>query len=164
VKKIPILRSLFSFEQFETVMQKLAHKIAIEAVTNLKSGEILVKSHSPGRLSEVNTGVHTIRFYANHLSFTYQPKGTWDDPDTISFDVEEKLYLNSNHSTKISFYSPEVGVTYDKGWNRSIDQEKTEAEKTRREKKILEFIDKLMAEASIKPIPRFALAKVAHSK
>jgi len=140
-------------------MQKLAHEIAIEAVTNLKSGEVLVKAHSPGRLSEVSDGVHTIRFYANHLSFTYLPSGRWEDPAAFNFDIEEKLYLNSNHSTKISFYSPEVGVEYDKQWNRSINQKKTEAEKIRREKKILEFIDKLMAEASIKPIPRFRLSK-----
>jgi len=157
VIKIPTLRSLFTFEQFETVMQKLAHKTAIEAVTDLKSNKILVQSNSAGRLSEVDDGVHTIRFYANHLSFTYQPKGTWDDPDTISFDVEEKLYLSSSHSTKISFYSPEVGVKYDKEWNKSINQKKTEAEKRRREKKIVEFIEKLMADAGIKPVPRFTL-------
>lgn len=159
--KIPTLRSPFSFEQFETVLQKLAHKTAIEAVTN-PQGDIRIVIHD-GRLSTVETNKHSIRFFASHISYdesddNYRYGWKW------GFDVEDKLYLTSNDRTKISFYSPEEGVKYDKEWHKSIDQKKTEAEKKRREKKILEFIEKLMSEASIKPVPRFALAKVAHSK
>jgi hypothetical protein len=138
-------------------MTAFAHKIAIEAVTNLKSSKILVRSNGPGNLSEVEDGDYAIRFYASHIGFAYMPKGKWDDPDTISFDVEEKLYLNSNHSTKISFFSPELGVKYDKEFHRSIDEKETAAEMKRREKKVLEFIEKLMVDANIKPIPRFSL-------
>ena len=141
-------------------MTALAHKIAIEAVTKLESGEILVKSHSPGRLTEVNDGIHQFRFYAKHLSYTYTPDGTYSHPNCMSFDVEEKLYLTSNHCTKISFFSPDIHK--ESGW--IVDQEKTNAEKKRRQKKILAFIDKIMAEANMKPVPRFSLDKYARNK
>ena len=61
----------------------------------------------------------------------------------FGFDVEEKFYLTSNHCTKISF-------------NASEGKEKETSEK------ITKFVDKLMAESSIKPIPRFTLVKLAH--
>lgn len=140
-------------------MTALAHKIAIEAVTKLESGEILVKSHSPGRLSEVKDGIHQFRFYAQHLSYTYRPDGTYSHPGYIFFDVEEKLYLTSNHCTKISFFVPEA-------W-RENEEEAAAINNERRKntkKKILAFIEKIMAEANIKPVPRFSLTKYARNK
>jgi len=133
VKNIPTLRSLFSFEHFEEVLQKLAHRIAIDAITN-PQGDIRIDVHN-GRMSLVETNRHTIRFYANHVTYEeWSRKYT----DGLGFDVEEKLYTTSNHCTKISYYAPE-GKT------------KKTAEK------ITSFIDKIMAEASIKPVPRFTL-------
>lgn len=140
MRKIPTIRSLFSFEQFEEVLQKLGHEIAIDAITNLQ-GEVRIVIHG-GRISLVETDKHTISFYAHHV--TYTEKST-RYTDWWSFDAEHKLYLTSDHSTKISFYAPE-----------GKDKEITE--------KITQFIDKIMADASIKPVPRFTLAKIAHSK
>ena len=87
----------------------------------------------------------SIRFYAKHIGYWEEP--TRNYKNWWGFDVEEKLYLTSNHCSKISFVA---------GAN--------DVETAAKKKKILEFIDKLMAEASIKPIPRFTLAKFAHSK
>jgi len=150
---VPTLRSPFSFDQFKAVLQKLAHDIAIEAVTNLQ-GDVRIIVYG-GRLSTVETNKHSIRFFASHI--TYSEHSTHYS-DGWGFDVEDKLYLTSNDRTKVSFYSPEVGVKYDKEWNKSTNQKKTAAEKTRREKKILKFIEKLMTDANIEPIPRFSLA------
>lgn len=133
---MPTIRSHFSFEQFEEVLQKLAHEIAIDAVTNLQ-GEIRIIVHG-GRLSHVETDKYRISFYTNHASYFEKGK-TY--ADSWGFDAEEKLYTTSSHKTKISFYARE-------------GKEKEIAEK------ITEFIDKIMAEASIKPVPRFKLSKM----
>jgi len=133
---MPTTRSLFSFEQFEQVLQKLAHTIAIEAVTNLR-GDIRIVVHS-GQLSQVETDKHSIYFYANHASYHERPSNKYED--WWGFDVEEKLYTTSAHSTKISF-------------NAYQGKEKET------EEKITKFIEKLMAEASIKAVPRFSLAE-----
>ena len=133
---MPTMRSQFSIEQFEEVLQKLAHEIAIDAVTNLQ-GEVRIVGHG-ARLSLVETDKRNIRFYAKRVAYSEKGKSY---ADWWGFDVEEKLYLTSNHCTKISFYTPE------------------DEEKESREKKITKFIEKIMAEASMKPIPRFSLSK-----
>jgi hypothetical protein len=138
---VPTLRSLFSFEQFEEVLQKLAHDIAIDAITNLQ-GDIRIVVYD-GRLSTVETNKRLIRFFARHIAYTEHDGHRWEH--SWGFDVEDKLYLTSNDCTKISYYAPE-----------GKDKETAE--------KITRFIDKIMAEASIKPVPRFALAKIGHSK
>jgi hypothetical protein len=130
------MRSLFSFDQFEQVLQKLAHTIAIEAITNLR-GDIRIVVHG-GRLSQVETDKHSISFYAKHASYFERPGKKYED--WWGFDVEEKLYSTSDHSTKISF-------------NAYEGKEKETAEK------ITDFIEKLMSEASIKPVPRFSLTE-----
>jgi len=127
------MRSLFNFEQFETVLQKLAHRIAIDAITNLQ-GDIRIDVRH-GKISSVETNRQTIRFYANHATYDEWSKKYTEG---FSFDVEEKLYTTSNHSTKISYYAPE-------GKTKKIAE------------KVTQFIDKIMAEASIKPVPRFTL-------
>ena len=152
---MPTTRSLFTIEQFSMVFQKLAHKKAIEAVTSLESGNLLVKAYSKGRLSEVNTGIYHFKFYAKHLSYSYNPDGTYNHPDNIDVDIEEKYYSTSRDCTKISFYSPEIHVK--DGW--ATDHKKTDAEKKRRQNKINDFLEKLMKDAGLKPIPRFSLEK-----
>ena len=147
-------RSLFTIEQFNRVFQKLAHEKAIEAVTSLESGDLLVKAYSKGRLSEVNTGIYHFKFYAKHLSYSYSPDGTYNHPDRIDIDIEEKYYSTSRDCTKISYF------VYEK-WDP--DEEKAEAINKKRhkaaKKKINEFLEKLMKEAGLKPIPRFSLKK-----
>ena len=129
-------RSLFSFEQFEEVLQKLAHKTAIHAVTN-KLNEVRITIHG-NKFNTVDSGNVEYRFYATHAS--YNEKGS-RYADWWGFDVEKKLYMTSSHKTKISFYAPE-------------------GEKEKRKAKIVNFIDKIMAEASMKPEPRFKLSQV----
>jgi hypothetical protein len=134
---MPTIRSEFNFEQFETVLQKIAHDIAIKAVTNPK-GRIRITTYSNGKLGIVETDDFIIHFYASHISYS---EGSWSKGIAWGFDVEEKLYSTSNHCTKISFYAPE-------------GKEKEVAEK------ITEFIDKIMAASSIKPVPRFSLSQL----
>ena len=154
---MPTIRSHYNLEQFEKVLQKLAHEIAVDAVTNLNNAYANITIHG-SRLTHVETGkvvhrksqwgseyewdervpTHKFRFFAKHMS--YYVLDDEDDEDGWGFDVEEKKYLTSNHSTKIS-----------------IDA--TEEKREQVEKKITELIDRLMAEASIKPIPRFTLSK-----
>jgi hypothetical protein len=134
---MPTIRSEFNIEQFEEVLQKLAHELALDALTNMNYGTVRIVIHGT-RMNTVETGKATVRFYANHIGYHEEP--TRNYKDWWGFDVEDKVYTTSNHSTKISYYAPE-------------DEEKEVAEK------ITRFIDKLMAEASIKPVPRFSLAK-----
>jgi len=156
---MPTTRSLYTFEQFKQVFQKMAHDLAIEAVTKLASGELLIKGYRPRTLSEVNTGVYHIKFYANHLGFNYEQHS---HPDHMDFEIEEKFYSTSAHCTKISFYSPEIRDENTKdewGYTYLTDHKKTDAEKKRRQNKIDEFLEKLMKDADLKPEPRFSLEK-----
>ena len=57
----------------------------------------------------------------------------YEEKEGWGFTVEPKIYLSSPHSTKID----------------TADKDKT-----------LQWINKIMAEASIKPVPRFTLAKL----
>lgn len=116
----------------------MAHQIALDAVTTLKRGRVRITIRANGTFSEVDTDQHWFKFYASHASYE---KKSRNYAEHFGFDVEKKTYLTSNHSTKISFYSPQ--------------EEKT----GQMEKKIIEFINKIMAENSIKPEPRFALSK-----
>lgn len=128
------IRSRFSFKQFEDVLQKMAHKVALDAVKTLQHGDVRIIIRE-SRFSDVETDEYGFRFYAKHATFRKS------DPDGFAFDVAEKLYLTSNACSKISF------EVYPKE-----DTEKVE-------KRILAFIDKIMAEAGIKPVPRFTLSK-----
>lgn len=135
---MPTIRSEYSIEQFEEVLQRLAHKTAVDAVTNLNRGDVRIRIHGP-RLTHVETSNYTFRFYASHMSYSVHPGGSYKH--WWSFDVEEKEYLTSNHRTKISFEAS--------GGEESEEDEK----------RIKAFIEGLMAEASMKPIPRFKLSK-----
>jgi len=104
-------------------------------VTNLQ-GDVRIIVYD-GRLSTVETSKHSIRFFANHIAYAEHPAPRrWEE--SWGFDVEDKLYLTSNDCSKISYYAPE-------GKEKKITE------------KITRFIDKIMAEASIKPVPRFTL-------
>ncbi len=149
------IRSLYNFRQFRQVFQKLAHEKAVEAVTSLKSRRLLIKSYTTGVLSEVRTGKHVIRFHPDHIRYIYDPSGNYNynHPDYIDIDIQEKYYSTSPHCTKISFYSPEI---FDHE-TLEVDQKKTDEERKKRQRKIEAFIEKLMKEAGLTPIPRFSL-------
>jgi len=129
------IRSKYSFEQFEEVLQKLAHKAAIEAVTKPKGRYVRIAIDN-GRFTRVETDEYMFVFYENHVSFHKS------GPDGLSFDVEEKLYSTSNDRSKISF---EVFL-------------KEDTEKVK--KRISAFVEKIMAEAGMKPQPRFRLKNI----
>jgi len=137
VKTIPTIRSYFTFEQFEEVLQKLAHQQALDAVKSLAQGDVRIQIYGR-RFSVLETNRVTIRFYAKHVSYYEQPTKSYKD--WWGFDVEEKLFLTSNHSTKISFMAG----------NNS-------RETAAKQKKVGEFIDKLMSESGMQIIPRFSL-------
>lgn len=118
---MPTIRSQFNIEQFETVLQKIAHKIALNAVKNLNQGDVRIIIRGP-RFDTVATSKVNIRFYAKHISYHEEPTNKYKD--WWGFDVEEKLYLTSNHCTKISF------AVWDEGKRQET------------EKRILEFIEK----------------------
>jgi len=145
---------------------QLAHVFAIEAVTALESGDLLIKAYHPwgtkyvkGTLGEVNTGIYHFKFYAKHLSYSYSPDGSYNHPKRIDIDIEEKYYSTSRDCTKISFYSPEIKENKPDipSWSQKVDHKKTDAEKKRRQKQINTFLEKLMKEAGLKPEPRFSL-------
>lgn len=135
---MPTIRSHFSYGQFEAVLQKIAHKVAINAVKTLKHGRVRVIISGPS-LREVETNEYHIKFYASHASFE-KKSGSSNISKWWGFDVENKVYLTSNHCTKISFYA-------------------SEDKRREKQKKIETFIAKIMAE--IEPKPRFSLAEHA---
>lgn len=138
---MPTLRSQFNLEQFEVVLQKLAYEVAVDAVTNLNHGDVSIILRG-SRFDTVATDKIKMRFYPNHMSYVEEP--TRNYKNWWGFDVEKKLYLTSNHCSKISFYAPEGEI---------------EA----RKKKIMQFIENLMADAEISPEPRFSLTAHAAS-
>lgn len=83
------------------------------------------------KIQRVETDDLHIRFFSKRVSVTF-PRRNW-----FSFEVEKKLYLNSNHSSKISFGSSEA----DEGERKQVE----------------DFIDEIMAEAGMTPIARFSL-------
>ena len=154
---MPTIRSKYSIEQFEEVLQKLAHEVAIDAVINLNKGYAKVtisgsrfthveagrvvqqKSEWGGPDWESKTPDHLFRFYANRMSYFEDPV----DKDGWGFHIEKKEYLTSNHCTKISFYAA-------KGKRKQVEDQ------------VMAFIDGMMAEASMKPVPRFKLSRVVN--
>jgi hypothetical protein len=100
-----------------------------------------------------------ISFYADHASFTRQSSRSCD---YWGFDVEDKEYASSNHRTKISF-GVYVEGKYDKDAREYIEVGRAEKEH-KRAAEILEFIQKLMIENQIKPVPRFSLRQFASTR
>jgi len=132
---MPTIRSLFSFEQFEDALQKLAHKVAMEAVRKMNQ-DVRIVIHN-GRFTTVETDNVDIYFRGQRIGYIQQTGG-WTE--WWSFEIEEKIYLTSNDRTKISFKA-------------------SENEKDKVEAKIRKFIDNLMTD--VKPNPRFSLTNHA---
>jgi hypothetical protein len=148
---LPTIRSEYSFDQFEKVLQKLAHEIAVEAVTKLEHGSVRIEISS-NRFRRVETDKHTISFYADHIGFSRMTSR-----DYWGFDVEEKEYTSSNHRTKISYVIMVEGKFVE---DKYVEVGRAEKEH-KRATEILEFIEKLMAENQIKPVPRFSLRQAS---
>ena len=154
------VRSLYSFDQFEKVMQKFAHEVAIDAVTNLNQGRMRIQTRSNDEFERVETEQYLFSFYASHMGFlkTTKTKTTTNTKITLGteyfgFDIEEKEYQNSNHRTKIS-YDVHVEGQYVEGRGYVESANRKEKERVRGEE-ITAFIEKLMQENGLTPIARF---------
>jgi len=154
------IRSHFTFAQFEDVLRKLAYQKAVEALQAMNNRTLVIKAYG-NHLDTVETDKMIIRFYAAHASYTQHGSRDKYGDDSFSFDVEEKLYTDSDHSSKITFVTPSESKRvpdgeggYDYKWVQ--DKKKQEAERQR----ILKFIDELMAGVKVKP--RFSLSTLRH--
>lgn len=151
VINIPTIRSEFAFKQFEEKLQALAYKTALEIITNIKAckeGEFKVRK---GEIYKLETDTWQFTFYAKRVSFspTKLKKSTWSESGTYiwplwSCTVEEKLYSDSPHSSKIHF---------DVDDNENLEEKRA---------KIMTFLDELMA--GVTPVHRFSLKTVPASK
>ena len=151
------VRSLYSFDQFEKVMQKFAHEVAIDAVTNLNQGRARIQTTSSNEFERVETEQYMFSFYASRIGYMKMTK-TKKDTEYFGFDVEEKEYQNSNHRTKISYVVHVEGqYVKDRGWVESANRK--EKERVRGEE-INAFIEKQMQENEITPVARFNLKQM----
>ncbi|GAH29746.1 unnamed protein product [marine sediment metagenome] len=97
-----------------------------------QEGHIRIDGH---KIERIETSDLSIRFFSKRASVqkTTSPHRNW-----LSFEVEKKLYLNSNHSSKITFWA-------------------SEKDEAKQKKQVEDFIDEIMAEAGMTPIARFSL-------
>ena len=148
------VRSEYSFDQFDTVLQKFAHEIAVEVVTslNIKHGRIDFRDHG---IAYIETDQYTIRFSPLRISFSREGQN-----DYFGFEIEEKLYATSSHRTKLS-YAVSVGGRYEGG--KYVEDDRKAKEK-KRGVEILEFIEQLMTASGMKPEPRFSLSEMVQSR
>lgn len=115
-----------------------------------QNAKILIGDH---RITHVETSDIKIRFFSKHASVY---KTTSPHRNVLYFEVEKKLYLNSNHSSKISFPTP-YGLWTPEG----IDYTKTAAETEKKKKQVEDFINKLMSGVTL--VPRFSLKQYTES-
>lgn len=142
------LRSHYSLEQFEIALQDVAHKAAIEQVKNLQGGRIDL---GDGRIREISSDHLRISFgsiisYSNH----------YGEAEGLVFSIEEKMYQNSNHKTKISF-SVYIAGHYDKETEEYVENENKAEKEHEMANRIQAFVDTLMAEYGQTATPRFDL-------
>jgi len=146
---MPTLRSEFTIEQFKEAFQKHAYQVALAALQNLPSTQpssnytygSLVIAASQGKIDKVST---TNEFVEIESGISYGIKDPMSKYDSsLQFHIEEKIYTNSPHSTKISFYCDAKEVKIN-------------------EKKIQATIDKIME--GVKPDRRFKLTDVPKSE
>jgi len=149
------VRSEYSFDQFDTVLQKFAHEIAVEVVTslNIKHGRIDFRDHG---IAYIETDQYTIRFSPLRISFSRGGQN-----DYFGFEIEEKLYATSSHRTKLS-YAVSVGGRYEGG--KYVGDGDQKAKEKKRGEEILEFIEQLMTASAMKPEPRFSLSDMVQSR
>jgi hypothetical protein len=147
------LRSEYGFDQFDSVLQKFAHEKAVEAVTslNITHGRIDFRDHG---IAYLQTDQYSIRFFPSRISFSREGQ-----KDYFSFDIEEKAYATSNHRTKISF-TVQVKSHYDRNegeYGGFVEDESRRAKEKKRREEIFKFLNELMIENNMKPVPRFSI-------
>lgn len=165
-ENIPTIRNYFTIEQFREVLQKFAYKQAVELLVKLPeapkpkkikhsystyggntdyyctvdSQELKIKASGP-TLDEVVAYPYSFSFRNRTISVSYNPK---DSDDRWYFQVEEKIYTDSNHNSKLHYDS------------------NTPEDKKRQIKLINTFVNKLME--GVVPEKRFNLEKFCKSR
>jgi len=116
---------------------------------------LVIKAYGPW-LDTVVTDKVVVTFRPAHITYTQLGSGARHDGNSFSFDVEEKLYTDSGHSSKITFTASASWEKVDDGAGGSDyklvrEKKKEEAERQR----ILNFVETLMA--GVKAESRFSL-------
>jgi len=149
---MPVLRNEYTIEQFEEALQKLAHtfpkfkKVATEDITitfhytdDGKPRRITIQHHKrTGRIHCWRCNkTFTAEEAAKHVKEKHNGETYYLDSETEwwSFSIEAKLYMDSDHATKINY----TGYKEDK-------------------QRIERWLKELMG--NIKPKPRFSLKQV----
>ena len=147
---MPTVRSDFTYQQYEKALQALAYKLALDAIRQMNNKEAKFRT-SGKEMEEIQTDTWHIRFYSKHVSFSPGRMKKWTGYGEGTYfsaewgcQVEEKLYTDSPHSSKIHF---------------DVNQGEDEMKKR---KLILEFLNMLMKD--IKPAQRFVLAQLPTPK
>jgi hypothetical protein len=122
---MPTIRNEFSIEQFEEVLQKLAHEQPKFRGVSTEDFTINFSYHEGGSPSRIRVQIHKRLPGKDQYG---QPKIEY-----FSFGIEPKLYMDSQHITKLDVAYAEA------------------------KQKVAEFIEKLMT--GVKPVPRFRLAQ-----
>ena len=147
-KKLATIRSEFTFKQYEARLQALAYKLALEAILGMNNKEAKFRTHGK-EIREIQTDTWHIQFYLRHVSFSpgSMHKASWSDSEYFYPDwgcqVEEKVYADSPHSSKIHF---------DVGEKENLEEKRA---------KIMKFLDGLMK--GIEPVRRFSLKTIPPS-
>jgi len=109
---MPTLRSEFSIDQFEAVLQKLAH--GLPKFTRISTSDVTINFYydsqgKPRRISIL------------HHKKTGKKDDYWGNEiiDYWGFSIESKAYLTTNHRTKITFDSREDEQRIE-GWLKEI--------------------------------------------
>lgn len=134
------MRSEYAFSQVREQLHTMAVGILTDTVNMLGKeykGKLYVTSHGEGDISKLETYLYEFHFFAKHIRVVFKMLGLKILKTEVLFDIEHKIYSDSPHSTKISFYA--------------IDSEAEEE----RKKQILQFLAEVME--GIEPIRRFSL-------
>lgn len=157
--KIPTIRKFFTFKQYEEALQKFAFKHALEVFTALdKAPEPTKEKHhySWGDYETVVSqdfnlkaeGPHIKKAEAYPYNFDFRRKTItvnykhYGAPDHWHFVLEEKIYSDSPHNSKLHY---------------DVASDATKADKQKQIDLINSFVDKLME--GIEPEQRFNLKK-----
>jgi len=89
VRKLPTIRSEFSIDQFEAVLQRFAHALQKFTTVRTEDVDIEFRYDEDGKIRRINV--------AHHRRTDKNPWG-----DYWSFSIEPKAYMDSNHITKVS--------------------------------------------------------------
>lgn len=128
VKNTPTIRSFYTLEQYREVLQKFAYKQAVEVLAKLSeapkpkkvkhsystygdksdyyytvdSQDLKIKASGP-ELDEVVAYPFSFSFRKRTISVSYNPKDQSIIDGCWYFQVEEKIYTDSNHSSKLHY-------------------------------------------------------------